>query len=142
MSAAFFSDILDPRTQAKAEYVKGYDFLGVDCYTGSGVLPAVPYAPGVSYPHPLLPWHDFDLATLAAAKEQTLAPYAAAAAWSGLKIVCTEVGWQSRPWSYGSYSSTFVLDADDGSVPEQCVSTAAQALAYEAFLDTFSAQEW
>jgi hypothetical protein len=61
---------------------------------------------------------------------------------SSQKIVCTEVGWPSRPWAYSGRAGITVLDPEDGSVVEQCVSTRAQAMAYAGFLATYYAQPW
>ena len=60
----------------------------------------------------------------------------------GKKIVCTEVGWASRPWTYAYRAGTPRLDGEDCSVWDQCVSTNAQAMAYSAFLQTYYAQDW
>ena len=70
-------------------------------------------------------------------------PFAALSeAVGGKQIVCTEVGWASRPWAYASRAGTGRLDPEDCSVWDQCVSTEAQALAYTAFLQTYYAQPW
>ena len=58
------------------------------------------------------------------------------------KIVCTEVGWASRPWTYIDRAGTPRLDPEDCSVWDQCVSADAQALAYSVFLQTYYAQPW
>ena len=152
VSAAFLADILTETVQAKvASYVVGHlDFLGVDCYTGPGELPLIPYAKhsSASYPHPVLPWQDVALNVLSRAKQGTLAQYAQTAAWAKMNIVCTEVGWPARPWSYGGGHTQQLprsiaddghadLDAADCSVIDQCVAVDAQALAYEAFIETF-----
>jgi hypothetical protein len=155
VSAAFLSDILTPEVQAKPgvhDYVTQFDFLGVDCYTGPGTLPLVKYG-RTSYPHAALPWQDWSLSTLVAAKRKTLPAYAETARWAGMQIVCTEVGFAARPWSYGGgYTQGkwplrrpddghTVLDPGDCSVISQCTATRAQALAYEAFIDAFYAAE-
>jgi hypothetical protein len=152
VSAAFLADILTETVQTKvAPYVVGrLDFLGVDCYTGPGELPLIPYAKhgSASYPHPVLPWHDVASDVLRSAKRGTIAQYAQTAAWAKMKIVCTEVGFPARPWSYGGgYTQQRAvaddghadLDAADCSVIDQCVAVDAQALAYAAFIDTFYA---
>ena len=136
VSAAFFGDVLQPAVQTKLGYVRALDWLSVDCYSGPGPLPPVPYGPA-NYSHPVLPWQDVALATLVAAKRTLLSEYAATAAWAGLKIVCTEVGFQARPWSYSAFSGIEQLDGEDCSVSDQCVSVEAQALAYEAFIAAF-----
>jgi hypothetical protein len=62
-------------------------------------------------------------------------PFAAlSAATGGKRIVCTEVGWASRPWTYAYRAGTPRLDAEDCSVWDQCVSGVAQGLAYQALL--------
>ena len=109
---------------------------------------------------------DLNLSTLLTAQAALMPPLAAlSAATGGKSIVCTEVGWASRPWTYAYragvpdwiartvslpvlsgmhapvplsilYSpGTPRLDSEDCSVWDQCVSGAAQALAYEAFLE-------
>jgi hypothetical protein len=147
VSAAFLDDILLPVVQAKTTYARQLDFLGIDCYSGPGTLPLIPYGT-TSYPHPVLPWQDVNLSTLLAAKKATLPKYADTARWARLQIVCTEVGFPSRPWSYGGGATQgrwrrvaddghTVLDPADCSVADQCVSTRAQALAFQAFIGAF-----
>jgi hypothetical protein len=140
VSAAFFGDILDPQVQQTVPYVKMLDFLGIDCYSGPGPLPNIPYGP-VNYSHPVLPWQNVELNTLIAAKRTLMAQYEQTAQWAGLQIVCTEVGFQSRPWSYAGYSGVPQLDGADCSVIDQCVSMSAQVLAYQAYLTAFYAPE-
>jgi hypothetical protein len=64
------------------------DFIGIDCYQE---LPLPP--------HPALPWQQLPQSDLVTAWGSLLPGYAnLSAASGGLHIVCTEVGWPSRPW--------------------------------------------
>ena len=146
VSTAFNPDgpaILPPAVAA-APWVQALDFIGVDCYFAPP-LPPWPGSGGLSPAdvHPPLPWQDLQLDTLLAAFGALMPPFAAlAAATGGKQIVCTEVGWASRPWTYAYRAGTPRLDGEDCSVWDQCVSTRAQALAYQAFLQTYYAQPW
>jgi len=46
-------------------------------------------------------------------------------------IVCTEVGYQSKPKPWRNPAGTTSLDTRDCTVQSLCVSTASQALSYE-----------
>jgi hypothetical protein len=132
---------------SSAAWVHALDLIGVDCY----FTPPLPpwQGPGKLQPgdvHPPLPWQDLNLTVLLAAQAQLMPPFAAlSAATGGKRIVCTEVGWASRPWSYADRAGTGRLDGEDCSVWDQCVSPVAQGLAYETFLQVWSPQgdgEW
>ena len=146
VSTAFNPDgpALLPAAVAAAPWVHELDFIGIDCYFEPALAPW-PGSGGLSPSdvHPPLPWQDLPLPTLLAAFEALMPPFAAlAAATGGKQIVCTEVGWASRPWTYAYRAGTPRLDGEDCSVWDQCVSTRAQALAYSAFLQTYYAQPW
>jgi len=146
VSTAFNPDgpAILPAAVAAAPWVQALDFIGVDCYFSP---PLPPWGGGgglsPSDVHPPLPWQDVAPATLLAAFDALMPPFAAlAAATGGKKIVCTEVGWASRPWTYAYRAGTPRLDGEDCSVWDQCVSAGAQAMAYSAFLQAYSAQPW
>lgn len=120
-------------TALNAPWVAQLDFLSVDCYF------AAPLAPGAVPP---LPWQDVSLATLAAAEARLMPPLANFSARFGKPIVCTEIGTPSRPFAYTTWGNTAMLDGSDCSVNDQCVSVNAQALAYQAWLQTYYAQPW
>ena len=145
VSTAFNPDgaALLPPAVAAAPWVRQLDWIGIDCYL---TPPLPPWSGGgglsPSDVHPPLPWQDLGAAELRAAFAQLMPPYAALAAATALPIVCTEVGWPSRPWAYAYRAGATRLDGEDCSVTDQCVSGAAQAAAYSAFLETYYAQPW
>jgi hypothetical protein len=121
---------------SSAPWVQALDFIGVDCYF---TPPLPPWSgPGGLQPsdfHPPLPWQDLNLTLLLEAQAKLMPPFAAlSAATGGKRIVCTEVGWASRPWAYGYRAGQPRLDAEDCSVSDQCISPVAQGLAYQALL--------
>jgi uncharacterized protein (DUF2237 family) len=120
-------------THAIAPWVSDLDWLSVDCYFTAPLAPA---------DVPPLPWQDVSLDALLAAEEALMAPLANFSARFGKPIVCTEIGMPSRPKSYLTWGNTAMLDGPDCSVADQCVSVAAQALAYQAWLQTYYAQRW
>jgi hypothetical protein len=132
VTAAFQPNLLDPASLAPLlPWITTLDFSGIDCYL-SWPQP----------PHPALPWNDTSLSTLVQALDTYMAGFANLSAAIGHKIVCTEVGWASRPWTYTGAAGIAKLDPEDCSVWDQCVSMDAHALAYEAFFSTFYAQPW
>ena len=113
-------DAILPASVSSAAWVQALDFIGVDCYF-TPPLPA--YNGSTLQPgdvHPALPWQDVAAPTVLAAFAQLMPPFAAlAAATGGKKIVCTEVGWASRPWTYAYRAGTPRLDGEDCSVLDQ-----------------------
>ena len=92
---------------------------------------------------PPLPWQDVTLGQLAAAEAALMPPLANfSQRFQGKPIVCTEMGMPSRPWAYRGWGNTPMLDGEDCSVNDQCVSVAAQALTYAAWLDVYYRQPW
>jgi hypothetical protein len=137
-------DSILPALVTSAPWVQALDFIGVDCYF-TPPLPPYNGSGGLSPSdvHPPLPWQDLSQDEVLAAFSKLMPPFAALSkATGGKKIVCTEVGWASRPWTYAYRAGTPRLDGEDCSVWDQCVSTNAQAMAYSAFLQTYSAQPW
>jgi hypothetical protein len=133
-----------PPAVTGAAWVQALDFIGVDCYFAP---PLPPYnGSGGLNPadvHPPLPWQDLSMAEVLGGFAQLMPQFARLSALTGgKKIVCTEVGWASRPWTYAYRAGTPRLDGEDCSVWDQCVSTNAQAMAYSAFLQTYYAQDW
>ena len=130
-----------PAAVSSAPWVQALDWIGVDCYF-QPKLP--PFGPGSLQPgdvHPPLPWQDLSEAELLDAFAALMPPFAAlSAATGGKQIVCTEVGWASRPWAYAYRAGTPRLDGEDCSVTDQCVSEHAQALAISTFLQTYYSQ--
>ena len=137
-------DSILPSYVSSAPWVQELDFIGVDCYftpplppyNGSGGLNPIDV-------HPPLPWQDLSQDEVLEAFSKLMPPFSALSeATGGKKIVCTEVGWAARPWTYSYRAGTPRLDGEDCSVWDQCVSTIAQAQAYSAFLQTYSTQTW
>jgi len=120
-------------TQANAPWVASLDFLSVDCYFTAPIPPAR---------IPRLPWQDVALGDLLAAEAALMEPLHNFSQRFAKPIVCTEIGMPSRPWAYRGWGNTPMLDGDDCSVNDQCVSVAAQALAYNAWLHTYYQQSW
>ena len=71
------------------------------------------------------------------------------------RLVCTEVGFQSRPWAYSGYTSQFrnglsnslylhnhELSPRDCTQPGLCASEVAQALAYQGMFARLYAEPW
>jgi hypothetical protein len=138
VSAAFQPSLLEPAVLATAPYAAALDFVGIDCYLE---IPLPNAYNGTN--HPALPWQDVAQAPLNAALASLMAPFAnLSAALGGLPIVCTEVGWQSRPWSYTGRAGIVRPDQEDCSVWDQCVSADAQAMAYAAFFAAYYPQPW
>jgi len=118
---------------ANSPWVAGLDFLSVDCYFTAPL------------PHslvPALPWQDVTLEQLVAAEAALMPPLANFSQRFSKPIVCTEIGMPSRPWAYTGWGNTRMLDGEDCSVSDQCISVAAQALAYTAWLQVYYAQPW
>lgn len=131
LTHAFQPNLLDPANVAQLPWITQLDFIGIDCY--------MQY---LQAPHPLLPWQDTPQATVTAAFAHYLPQYANLSASTGKKIVCTEVGWSSRPWTYTGTAGMPKLDPEDCSVWDQCVSGQAHAIAYTAFFETYYQQPW
>lgn len=113
-----------------APQVSGLDFVGVDCYFQLNVT------------HGALPYQNSALADIQVAWGPAVKQLASIAAGTGKQVVCTEVGWQSRPWAYAHQASTPQLDGPDCSVYDQCIDLEAQALAYTAFLSSVAPFPW
>lgn len=67
---------------------------------------------------------------------------ATSAAFGNKKIVCTELGMPSRPHAYTSWGGIDMLDPEDCSVWDQCISINAQLLTYQWWLNVYYAQPW
>lgn len=120
----------------------GLDFIGIDCYLDLH-LPPYPGTNVSGYTHPLLPWQDTNASVINAGFDGLMPAFAALSnSVGGKKIVCTEVGWPSRPWAYSGIAGIVELDPEDCSVVDQCATPAAQALAYAGFLQSYYAQPW
>ena len=115
-------------------WAQDLDYIGIDCYQSIGLPPsAVPSAP----------WQDASLADLIAAAQATMPKFAAtSAAYGNKKIVCTELGMPSRPHAYTTWGGVLLLDPEDCSVWDQCVSINAQMLTYQWWLAVYYAQPW
>ena len=59
-----------------------------------------------------------------------------------IDIVCTEVGYQSKPTPWLNPAGTSSLNPRDCTVQSLCVSTAAQALSYEVLFSALYPQAW
>jgi hypothetical protein len=116
---------------AQFPWAKKLDFAGVDCY----FRPSLP-------PHPAAPWQDLPLSDLLAGQAALMPALANLSGALGLPIVCTESGMPSRPGAYTTWGGTLLLDPEDCSVWDQCVSIDALRLVYESFLSTYYAQPW
>jgi hypothetical protein len=133
-----------PPAVTGAAWVQALDFIGVDCYFAP---PLPPYngSGGLSPSdvHPPLPWQDLTMSEVLGGFAQLMPQFERLSALTGgKKIVCTEVGWASRPWTYAYRAGTPRLDGEDCSAWDQCVSTNAQAMAYSAFLQTYYSEPW
>ena len=119
---------------AQAPWAKDLSFLGVDCYFKPPIPPSSV---------PSVPWADPPLSVLLEAQAALMPSLAALSHALGDKpIVCTEIGGPSRPWAYTTWGGAFLLDAEDCSVWDQCVSITALQLDYEMWLQTYYAQPW
>ena len=116
---------------------------------------ATDFYPSQPVPHPTLPWQtarnlssDFALAM-----EASMDQYSRTSAYfGGMKILITEYGFQSHPWSYsqsgGSGGATItgsnpgLQDLATCAITDQCASMAAQALGYDLSMKAIFAQSW
>jgi hypothetical protein len=133
ISHAFQPNVLEPGVAKDLRWIQDLDWIGIDCY--------------LQYPVgdlPTLPWQDLSQQTISDAVATWMPKFAALSKETGKKIVCTEVGWGSRPWTYGGQAGWPKLDPEDCSVWDQCISLDAQALMYEAYMSNFyaNAGEW
>ena len=123
-----------PDVAAQAPWAKDLDFAGVDCYFQAPVPPEAV---------PAVPWADPPLSTLLDAQAKLMPALQAMSTALGDKpIVCTEIGGPSRPWAYTTWGGTMLLDPEDCSVWDQCVSVSALTLDYEMWLETYYQQPW
>jgi len=94
VSAAFEAPILG--TYHMSPWISELTTVGVDCYFG---LPGLP--PGWNHTHHTeLPWQDLPQANLTAAAQGLLPAFRNFNNATGKQIVCTEVGWMARPWTW------------------------------------------
>ena len=63
-------------------------------------------------------------------------------ATGGKTLVCTEVGYQSKPRPWLRPAGVYSADPESSIVVSEGIDTAAQALAYEALFSTFYPQPW
>ena len=133
LSHAFQPNLFDSKAAALvAKISHNLDWIGVDCY--------LKYPVGTP---PSLPWQDLSQAAITSGVSKMMSDFAQLSKTLGGKpIVCTEVGWSSRPWTYTGRAGMPKLDPGDCSVWDQCVSNHAQALMYEAFFENYYAQPW
>ena len=135
-----------PFTSSNPEIIPAWlsklDFLGLDCYYFNQAARTLP---------PSRPW---ELPT----REQLLAgwtttPMVGSLSWveaianyshalGDISIVCTEVGYQSKPKPWLNPAGTSSLDTRDCTVQSLCVSTASQALSYEVLFSALYPQKW
>jgi hypothetical protein len=145
MPSPFAGPVL-PAKLTSQRWVQDLDWIGVDCYMQVPLPPYTGSSPPPLSPddtHPALPWQDLTETELLAAYATLVPLFAQLSRATGDKqIVCTEIGWASRPWTYTGRAGMGRLDAEDCSVWDQCVSTKAQAMTYTAFLQTYYAQPW
>lgn len=121
----------DPKDPIVPAWVKSLDYVGIDCY--------FPVKVSVSQ----LPWQMPVLEDLLDAWKpivEAMKAYSVAA--GNKKLVCTEVGYQSRPFSFLSPAGNVMLNEADCSVWDQCVSVESQALAYEAIFQSLYPNDW
>lgn len=124
----------DTPTSLGGQWASDLDYLGIDCYQTIPVPPASV---------PAVPWQDAPLAALIAAAQSTMPAFAAtSAAFGGKGIVCTELGMPSRPHAYTTWGGVTLLDPEDCSVWDQCVSINALLLTYQWWLQVYYAQPW
>lgn len=71
------------------------DYVGIDCYFSLDL----PRAWNGTH-HTELPWEDIPQANLTAAAQGLLPAFRNFNNASGKQIVCTEVGWMARPWTW------------------------------------------
>jgi hypothetical protein len=100
VSAAFEPSVIDnlpliPWANAKLGR-PALDYVGIDCYFALPNLP--PGYDGTN--HTELPWQDLPLDTLLASGAQLMPALANFSAHSGQQVMCTEVGWMARPWTW------------------------------------------
>jgi len=133
VSSAFQPNLLDPnQLKYVLPWAKTLDFIGIDCYLDYSI----------AKPTPPLPWIDQPLSTIEAGVQTYMSKFAQLSNSTGRKVVCTEVGWASRPWAYTGTAGTPKLDPEDCSVWDQCISMNAHGLIYQAFMENFYAQTW
>jgi hypothetical protein len=132
VSSAFLPNLLDPnQLNLVLPWAKTLDFIGIDCYLNYNL----PKPPAV-------PWQDTNLSIIENGVQSYVNSFSQLAQTTGKKVVCTEVGWASRPWTYTGTAGIAKLDPEDCSVWDQCVSMNAHVLIYQAFMETFYAQDW
>ena len=109
------------------------DEMGYECYLGS--LAPVP-ASG-------LPWEDASLSSLIAGAQAAVLKLANfSAALGGLRIACTEGGWESAPWAAETgWGELNDLASQDVSALNVDVAD-SQALAYEALIQVLEQQDF
>jgi hypothetical protein len=132
ISAALQPSVLNPQyAQLMRAWIIEMDFTGIDCYLSlPGIQPTK------------LPWQDVSVESLLQAAQQIMPQFAALYNDTGKKIVCTEVGWAARPWTWAHWGGQAVLDPEDCSVLDQCAAPNAFALAYNWHLQTYYQQDW
>lgn len=118
----------------KIPWLKSLSFIGVSCYWPLGynktLVPDLPW---------VLPQVD-DLASAYAEYVDELEKLSGM--FGNMTVVCTDVGYQSRPYGWNHQLSAIQLDDTDCSVSEQCMDADAQALAYKAFLQAVFGRSW
>jgi hypothetical protein len=133
VSVAFNHPVVDHWKQSQP-WISTLDFIGVDCYFG------------VTIPHSTLQWQDVNASVVRKAWEVPAAQLAKLASDTSLPIVCTEIGSQSRPWSYSSVDPDAPPGHEFGeqtcNVWDQCHSNNAQALMYDGMLSALYAESW
>lgn len=113
-------------------WLDALDHIGIDCY-----WPLLTELP----PHS---WQAASVAEIVAAWQPLVTQMAnVSAAHGGLGIVCTEVGYQSRPYSWIRGLNGYELDPwDCDGATGSCVNLEAQANVYEALITALYPHDW
>ena len=118
----------------KVPWIQDLDFIGLSCYWSvpwNDTL--IPDSPWVLPPIDVL----IDAYRSSVSMLKNLSQ-----TFGNMTVVCTDVGYQSRPYAWNHRLSPIQLDPSDCSVWDQCINAEAQALAYRAFLRAVRGQSW
>lgn len=124
----------DPKTM---QWVKELDYVGVDCYYGLNLDKK-----GI----PNLPWQNYSTALVRDAWKEWAGKLGDLAASTGLPIVCTEIGGQSRGWGYIGPASKLGIDQQPGRLDcsrwAECFSEGLQAIYYRGMFEELYSHDW
>lgn len=107
--------------------------------------------PSQAVPHPSLPWQTYTnlSETFAEGMAREMDQYNRTSAYfGGMKVLVTEYGFQSHPYSYSQSPGAItgnnpgLLDVASCTITDQCVNMQAQALGFDLSMEAMYAQPW